>query len=148
MCDSIHLLYVDDNPAGLRARARLLAEYDQLEVTTAPDAEAAFASLADGDVDCLLSAYRIPDTDGVEFIRRVRNREPTLPVLVYTSNCTQDLLEAGLSAGMTDYVPKSIGAVSYDLLINRIENSVEQSHPHDPSTPGDRGAPAEGRPSF
>ena len=77
------------------------------------------------DIDCVVSAYDLPERSGVEFLEAVRETRPSLPVFLFTEAERDRVAAAALAAGATDYVRKGEDAVQYALLANRITNAVE-----------------------
>jgi PAS domain S-box-containing protein len=124
----IRVLHVDDDAefADL-AKTFLQRESDRLQVTTVPDATAGLAALADGDVDCVVSDYDMPDQDGIEFLESVRETHPDVPFILYTGKGSEEIASEAISAGVTDYLQKQTGTNQYALLANRIENAVERN---------------------
>mgnify|MGYP002760764784 FL=1 len=120
MARDITVLYVNDNEAGLAARADLLGGYDRLSVSTASEAEAALGRITDGGFDCLL-----PERAGLEFVRDVRATDATLPIVLLSSNLADGVLIEALSAGVTDCVPKSVVSASYDVLADRLRRCAD-----------------------
>lgn len=121
----VRVLYVDDNSRFLETVSRLLAQKDGVEVITETDPSRCIDRLEDMDVDCVLSDYRMPRMDGMDFLRKVRDDHPNLPFILFTSKESEDIIKKALEEGATDYVPKSAASVSYELLTNRIERAVE-----------------------
>lgn len=79
-----------------------------------------------GEIDCLLSDYEMPSTDGLQFLAAVRRRRPRLPFLLYTSRGDPELVSDALAAGVSDHVQKSTGEAHYVKLGNRIRREVER----------------------
>lgn len=77
-------------------------------------------------IDCLLSDYEMPSTDGLQFLAAVRRRRPRLPFLLYTSRGDPELVSDALAAGVSDHVQKSTGEAHYVKLGNRIRREVER----------------------
>jgi CheY-like chemotaxis protein len=79
------VLHVDDEPefADL-VSAYLQREDDSIGVMTEQSAEDGMASLADADIDCIVSDYQMPGTDGLEFLATVRDDHPDLPFILFT----------------------------------------------------------------
>ena len=125
MVDEIRVLYVDDDKLAREMRGDVLSEYDELSVVTETNPVAAMDVLDRGDVDCVLSDFDMPEQDGLAFLETVRERDPSLPFILFTSAESTDLAVAALEAGATDFVPKSLCSISYRLLANRIQQAVE-----------------------
>ena len=124
--DPIDVLYVDDDPEFADTAALFLErEDDRLSVHTATGAAAGLDRLADGDVDCVVSDYDMPGTNGIELLERVRGTHPDLPFVLYTGKGSEAVASDAVSAGVTDYLQKETGTGQYALLANRITNAVE-----------------------
>jgi DNA-binding response OmpR family regulator len=56
--------------------------------------------------DLVLLDLMLPDIDGIEVCRRLRQARPSLPILMLTARGSEDDKVAGLEAGADDYVTK------------------------------------------
>jgi len=123
----VRILHVDDDREFTDLTATLLEREDErFSVETAAGASEGLARL-DGDVDCVVSDYEMPGTDGVEFLRAVREDYPDLPFILFTGRGSEAVASDAISAGVTDYLQKGSGTEQYALLANRIANAVEQA---------------------
>jgi PAS domain S-box-containing protein len=68
----------------------------------------------------------MPEVDGLTFLRRVRTHYPDLPFVLYTAAGSEELAAQAISAGVTDYFPKSTTTEQYTLLANRVQNYAVQ----------------------
>jgi signal transduction histidine kinase/DNA-binding response OmpR family regulator len=85
------LLVVDDNPTNRRVLTLQTAPW-QVEVTEAESAADALRQLGAGAVfDAVVVDMHMPDLDGVELARRIRNIAPALPLVLSTSLGHRDL---------------------------------------------------------
>ena len=75
------ILLVDDNPDGLLVR-RLLLEELGLEVETALNGEEGLRRFESGNYDVVVTDYRMPRMNGIEMIRRIRERDATARVIL------------------------------------------------------------------
>ena len=78
----IHVLHVDDEQ-GLAEMASTFLEREngRFVVETASDAADGLKSLADGDIDCVVSDYDMPGRNGIEFLEAVRSAQPDMPFI-------------------------------------------------------------------
>lgn len=121
------VLYVDDDPSFADMISEMLErERDALEVGTADSAEEGIRVVRSEPIDCVVSDYSMPGTDGLEFLRMVREESENLPFLLVTGRGSEDIASEAISAGVTDYIQKGRGSDHYTLLANRITNAVEQ----------------------
>jgi len=126
MVEPVRVLHVDDEPGFVELTAELLPREDGgIEVETAGSAEEGLERLEAGGIDCVVSDYDMPGTNGIEFLETVRQRYDDLPFLLYTGKGSEAVASDAISAGVTDYLQKEGGTDQYALLANRIRNAVE-----------------------
>ena len=124
--NQVRVLYVDDEPDYADMAAELLEREDErLSVRTAVGADAGLELLADEDIDCVVSDYDMPRTNGIEFLELVRADHADLPFILYTGKGSEEVASDAISAGVTDYLQKGTGTSQYALLANRIRNAVD-----------------------
>ena len=101
------VLIVDDHPS-FRASARRLLEAAGYEVVgEAEDGVAALAAAGRLRPDIVLLDVRLPDIDGFEVARRLRDSDGQTPQIVLTSsNDLTDLGEAIGASGARGFIPK------------------------------------------
>ena len=125
--DPITVMLVDDEPeVASTSRERLEQESDRLEVEPVDTATRALERLAEGGVDCVVSDLERPGRDGIQFLRRVRDRGYDAPFLLFTGKGSEEVAADAISAGATDYLQKSPGREQYARLADRIEQAVER----------------------
>ncbi|MFB6094911.1 MAG: PAS domain S-box protein [Halodesulfurarchaeum sp.] len=121
----IRVLHVDDEQGFAELTADLLArEDDDIAVETVEQPSQALERLSEGDIDCIVSDYDMPDMDWLSFLRAVRQRDPDLPFILFTGKGSEEVASEAISAGVTDYLQKETGTDQYAVLANRIRNAV------------------------
>jgi PAS domain S-box-containing protein len=68
---------------------------------------AAAADRVDAEIDGVVTAYHLPDGDGIALLRAVRDRFPDLPVVVVAEGGNERIASDAIEAGVTDYVSRS-----------------------------------------
>jgi CheY-like chemotaxis protein len=125
---SIDLLLVDDDPQDLHAAEMFLKRRPEpFSIEMADGAEAGLERLETDDaIDCVVSDFRMPGMDGIEFLRAVRDRHPKLPFILYTGKGSEDVAKRAILDDVTDYVEKDVGTDQYDVLAERIDKAIRQ----------------------
>ncbi|WP_336133792.1 PAS domain S-box protein [Natronomonas amylolytica] len=125
--DPITVLHVDDDPEFAELAGTFLErEDDRITVETATSPAAGLEFLAASDVDCIVSDYDMPRTNGIEFLETVRAEYPDLPFILYTGKGSEEVASDAISAGVTDYLQKETTSSQYAVLANRVTNAVDQ----------------------
>ncbi len=125
--EGIRILYVDDNPELTElTKIYLEKKCEECTVITTTNAVEAIEKLQDGEFDCVVSDYDMPNTDGIELLKIVRETQPNLPFILYTAKGAESVASEAFSAGATDYMQKDVGSDQYEVLAGRVRNAVEQ----------------------
>jgi len=116
-----HVLVVDDEPALLRTVSANLGRRG-FRVETARTGESAIAQ-AEDHPDLIVLDLGLPDTDGLEVIRRVRARSDT-PIIVLSVRDSEREKVQALEIGADDYLTKPFGV---DELVARVRVALRHS---------------------
>ncbi len=84
---------------------------------TAPDGRTARLLASDDEFELMLLDLGLPDVDGLDLLRELRNRGVRLPTIVLTARDETDEKVAGLEGGADDYVTKPF---RFDELLARV----------------------------
>ncbi len=98
------VLVADDEPRITRLVA-LTLDRDGFRVVTATGGEEALRIADEAKPDIVLLDVRMPDIDGIEVMRRLREERP-IPVILLTASATTADRTMGLDLGADDYVAK------------------------------------------
>ncbi|MFB6171107.1 MAG: PAS domain S-box protein [Haloarculaceae archaeon] len=123
----IRVVFVDDEPDVLElGREYLAAACDErFDVTTTTRPADVLELVDGGEVDCIVSAYDMPEMDGLDLLRQVKERDVHLPFVLFTARGSEEVASEAISAGITDYLQKEFTRDQFELLANRIHNAVE-----------------------
>ncbi len=102
-----HVLLVEDDPRMPELLAVLLQD-DNIRLTCAPEATAAFKATKENHFDLILLDLGLPGTNGFDLLRQFKQSPETqaIPVIVLTAwNSTNDKLR-GFELGAVDYLTK------------------------------------------
>lgn len=112
----LRVLVVDDEPAILRFLRAGLGSQGYL-VVEAATGQAALNAIRQRRVDLLVLDLGLPDVDGLEVIRRIRDSGTVLPIIVLSSRDDEASKVKALDLGADDYVTKPFGI---DELLARV----------------------------
>jgi two-component system response regulator MprA len=98
-------MVVDDEPA-MREALELALRLDGFDVALATDGRDAIRQLPSARPDVVLLDVLMPELDGLEVCRRLRDAGDRTPVLMLTARDEVDDRVAGLEAGADDYLSK------------------------------------------
>ena len=101
------ILVVDDEAVDRELARRCLASIEDLELCQAGDGEEALKLVAVQPPDLILTDLRMPVLDGLELVTKIRERHPTIPVILMTSRGSEQIAVRALRSGAASYVPKS-----------------------------------------
>jgi len=101
----IRMLVVDDEPTLAEVLASVL-RYEGWEVRTAGDGGSAVRTARHFRPDAVVLDIMLPDSDGLEVLRKLRAANPKVCVLFLTARDAVEDRIAGITAGGDDYVTK------------------------------------------
>ena len=117
------ILIVDDERTLARAVRAFLQE-SGYEAEVAGDAEQALGMLETLRPDVVFSDVRLPGMSGIELLRRLREFDPALPVVIMTAYGTIEGAVEAVKLGAFDYIKKPVDLEELKLLAERArENS-------------------------
>jgi DNA-binding response OmpR family regulator len=103
------ILLVEDDAAISQPLARALEGQGYRVRAAANGAQALDLALEEPDPDLVLLDLGLPDIDGVEVCRRLRELLPQAVVVMLTARSAEVDVVVGLDAGADDYVTKPFG---------------------------------------
>jgi PAS domain S-box-containing protein len=126
--DGARVVVVDDQRDSCELLAALF-EQCGAQVVQCANAPAALSTLLSSSVQLLVADIAMPDVDGYDLIRQVRQIDARLPAVAVTAYAyPQDRLKA-LAAGFTAYCAKPIDATHFLRVVRNVMLSSELSAP-------------------
>jgi DNA-binding NtrC family response regulator len=131
------VLIVDDDAAMCDALSETVRALGH-RVRFAPSGETALAALGEAPVDGVLLDLRMPGMDGLEVLRRIRERPRPPPVLVLTAHATAANTIQAMRLGAFDHLTKPIAR---DDLVRALTGMLAaagapQGQPSEPAAEG------------
>jgi two-component system OmpR family response regulator len=125
------ILVVDDEEslADMLATALRFAGY---EVGSEPTGLDALQSIKDAPPDLVILDVNLPDIDGFEVCRRIRNDGFCAPVIFLTARDSTDDLRTGFGGGGDDYLTKPFSleelTLRIEAILRRTHNEEDENH--------------------
>lgn len=119
--ETLHVLLVEDEP-GMQVIVENELSGSDIEVVAVPRLAEALDRVADHRPDLVLLDLGLPDSQGLDGVRRLLEAYPDLPVVVLTGHDDDDIATAAVRHGAQDYVIKG----SSDRLDRLVRNTVER----------------------
>jgi DNA-binding response OmpR family regulator len=105
--DRVHrLLFIEDDDQ-IRLALRLALEDEGYQVDEAPDGRSGLQQFERAEPDLVLVDLRLPDIQGFDVVRTLRNKS-IVPIIIVTAQTDTYDMVAGLEAGADDYVTKPV----------------------------------------
>jgi len=110
--ESPRVMVVDGSKVVRRLIEQLLkSDLPGVTVLSCESGEEAKKQLEAGVVDLVTTALRLPDMDGLDLARHVRDNSPQayIPIVIVSGDVNERLINRELSEFVTDYFDKSLG---------------------------------------
>ncbi|MCR4583762.1 MAG: PglZ domain-containing protein [Prevotella sp.] len=127
------LLWVDDEIEQLRAHLIFL-EKKGYEVVTVSNGTDAIEECRERSFDLVLLDEQMPGISGLETLQRIKELQPSLPVVMVTKSEEEHIMEQAIGQKIADYLIKPVNPNQILLTLKKnihrreIETEVTQSH--------------------
>ncbi|MGI6418306.1 MAG: response regulator [Thermoguttaceae bacterium] len=128
MADDRTLLVVDDEEVVCQACRRIFTRQGfEVEVNT--DARQGLALATEKDYSIILLDIKMPNIDGIEFLERLREHKPSVPVLIITGYPSIPNASAAMRLGACDYVTKPFTTEEITWAVQRVLSTKQMLSP-------------------
>jgi two-component system, NtrC family, response regulator AtoC len=115
-----NILVVDDEKL-IRWSLQEFLQRQGYDVTTAADGEQALQAVQEDTFDAVLLDYKLPDIDGLELMRRIREeRKLQVPIIMITSHSSVENAVAAMKVGCSDYLTKPFRNEDVGLRLEKV----------------------------
>ena len=104
----IRVLYVDDEDILLDIGKAFLEKSGDLQVDTFTSVQAAKKALAQMKYDAIISDYQMPEKDGIQFLKELRENKETTPFILFTGKGREEVVIEALNNGADFYIQKGV----------------------------------------
>ncbi len=117
------LIVEDEDSERISLKAALEAEHFSVDV--ACDGAEAELMVTNKFYDVIVVDYRLPDTDGISLIKRIKNISPdTIPIVVTAYNSVEIAIDS-LKNGAYEYIVKPIDIPVLSKMIHKIREDMK-----------------------
>lgn len=116
-----NVLVVDDEKIVLKSCEKVLIP-EGYGVDTSVSGKEALTFLDKKRYDLVITDIKMPEMDGLEFMRQVRKKDPDINIVVITGYPSQESIREALSLRIIDYLPKPF---SPPLLLEAVTKAME-----------------------
>ena len=120
----MRILLVDDSRTIRNIQRNTLAGMGHTDVLEAADGQEALTVLAAERPDLMLVDWNMPNMDGITLVRKVRETDKALPMIMVTTEAERSRVMEALKAGVNNYVVKPFTA---ETLGEKIEQTMAKA---------------------
>ena len=102
----VHILVLDDKPEVRKLTKQFLELSAGLKVDLVSSASEARTALLEGHYHAIVSGYRMPDEDGIQFLRSLRSTGDRTPFILFNDKGPEEVVIEALNSGADAYVQK------------------------------------------
>ncbi len=119
------ILIVDDEKIEREGIKYLLsADQEEKEIFEMSDGRQAWDFLKQEKVDLLLTDIKMPHMDGLELVRRAREKQPNLKIVIFSGYGDFSFAQEAIRYGVTDYILKPVDPEQFEKTIQRAEQEI------------------------
>jgi two-component system, LuxR family, response regulator FixJ len=120
------VIYVIDDDDSVRDSLNFLLSSSQFLVKTYDSASAFLESLSDIAFGCIITDVRMPGLSGIELLRRLRELQIKIPVIVVTGHGDVPLAVEAMKFGAADFFEKPFDSDSIVAAVRTALNNSER----------------------
>jgi CheY-like chemotaxis protein len=121
------VLIIDDQQDMLDITRLFLERFGEMSVETVKSAKEALAILKDRNFDALVVDLALPDISGIEFLKIVRAKGDTTPVIIFTGAGGENAAIEALNNGADFFLKKGDDPhVQFRTMVHMINQAVER----------------------
>jgi DNA-binding NtrC family response regulator len=118
------ILLVDDEQENLRTYTEILSDMDY-NVLASADSEAALDLLRKNEaIDLVITDFRMPGRNGLEFVSLLRREKFMIPVIMLTAHGNIETYLSSISLGVFEYVNKPVRKEEFERVVRHALHDV------------------------
>lgn len=117
-----NILIVDDEINVCKGCQRIFEE-DGFITNYALTGEEGLEKAAHNDFDLIITDMKMPDINGMEVIKRIKQNQPDMPVIMITGYASVPTAVEAMKIGADDYIPKPFKP---DEILNAVHKAINR----------------------
>ena len=124
------VLYIEDNATNVEVMRGILAQRPQVKLMIAMTGLDGLAAMRAEPVDLLLLDMHLPDIDGLEVLRRVREDADLahIPVVAVSADAMSSQIDATLAAGAQQYLTKPVSVSELLQVVDQVLDAADTAY--------------------
>jgi len=102
----VNILLVDDSRTIRNIQKNVLKQLGHTDIVEAEDGVKALAIFKQQPPDLMLVDWNMPNMDGITLIRKVRETDKTVPIIMCTTEAEKSRVLEAIKAGVNNYIVK------------------------------------------
>ena len=128
MCPMYSVLYVDDDQLLLDLCRSFLEKSGDFRIEITNSAPDAIEKIKNTSYDAIVSDYQMPEMDGIEFLKRVRESGNSIPFIIFTGKGREEVVIEAINSGADSYIQKGGDTkAQFAELAHKIRQIVRRS---------------------
>ncbi|MBX9655323.1 response regulator [bacterium] len=119
-------MLVDDSSTMRKIQRRTLERLGFGEIIEAEDGEEALRLLPDANPDILITDWNMPNINGLELVKQIRQTDQKLPIIMVTTEAEKNRVIEAIKAGISDYLIKPFTSEALASKIRRVANLAHE----------------------
>jgi len=123
----ISILYVDDEPGLLELCRIFLEQTGEFRVDTVESGAEALTRLATTQYDAVISDYLMPEMDGINLLKSIRQQDRDIPFILFTGRGREEVVIESINNGADFYIQKGGDPKSQFVeLMHKVRQAVDK----------------------
>ena len=116
---NMKILLVDDDE-WIRDSLCMLFEAEGCNLLALETAEEGLKVLENQSYDIIISDYKLPGMDGLEFLRQIQGSHPSAVKIMITAYMNESLVSEGRKIGVQDFIAKPFSSETLEASLARL----------------------------
>ena len=121
------ILLIDDDE-WIRDSLNIFFENEGCHITALETAEEGMESLKRHNYDIIVTDYRLPGMDGLEFLKKIQNTQPHAMKALITAYRSEKVSSEAARIGIHDFIDKPFTTKTIEESLSRLIENSEQKH--------------------